>query len=119
MELSNKRVLPKHLEAFCIEAMVKAGMRAQDAQITADVLVTTDTWGTYTHGTKQLRMLLKNFRDGRMDAAATAELVREGPSWAVYDGHHAMSMVSSVTAMKAAQLREGCVSGRCQCHPAS
>ena len=43
------------LHAFCVAAMVKAGLREADARITADVLVTTDTWGTFTHGTKHLR----------------------------------------------------------------
>jgi len=85
-----------------VEAMLKAGMLPRHARITAEVLVTTDTWGVYTHGTKQLRMLLKNFRDGRMDPKAAPELVSEGPGWAIYDGHHAMSMVSSFKAMETA-----------------
>ena len=64
---SLRRVSHESLEALCVEAMRRAGMTDADAHVTADVLVTTDTWGTHTHGTKQLRGLLKNFRDGRMD----------------------------------------------------
>lgn len=82
--------------------MLRAGMRESDASITADVLVTTDTWGVYTHGTKQVRGLMKNYRDKRMDIAATPELVSEGPSWAQYDAHHGMPMVCSVEAMETA-----------------
>jgi ureidoglycolate dehydrogenase (NAD+) len=90
------------LTAFCLRAMERAGMSPSDARLTADVLVTTDTWGVHTHGTKQLRPLLKNFRDGKMDLNATAELVGEGPSWALFDGHRGMPMVASQTAMRAA-----------------
>lgn len=90
------------LERFCMRAMRKAGMSAEDAQITADVLVTTDTWGVHTHGTRQLRPLLKNFRDGKMDLHASAELLSEGPSWAIFDGHRSMPMVTSTVAMRTA-----------------
>lgn len=100
--MNTRRISIKNLESFCVEALVKAGMRKNDARIAADVLVTTDTWGIYTHGTKQLRPLLKNFRDRRMDPKAIPELILEGPSWAIYDGHHAMPMVSSFKAMKTA-----------------
>ncbi|MDD5728135.1 MAG: Ldh family oxidoreductase, partial [Victivallales bacterium] len=72
------------------------------AGITAEVLVTTDTWGIHTHGTKQLYLLLKNFRDRRMNPEAIPELTSEGPGWALYDGHNAMPMVSSFEAMKTA-----------------
>jgi ureidoglycolate dehydrogenase (NAD+) len=90
------------LEAFCVEAMRRAGMTEDDSRVTAEVLVTTDTWGTHTHGTKQLRGLLKNFRDGRMDVNAQAELTAEGPGWARFDGHASMPMPSSVRAMETA-----------------
>ena len=58
--------------------MKLAGMNDEDAGVTADVLVTTDTWGVFTHGSKQLRGLLQNFRDRRMDIRARAEVVGEG-----------------------------------------
>jgi len=96
------RISRESLEAFCVEAMRRAGMTEADARVTAEVLVTTDTWGTHTHGTKQLRGLLKNFRDGRMDVNARAELTAEGPGWARFDAHHSMPMPSSVRAMETA-----------------
>ncbi len=101
-ELSKKRVFPESLKDFCVEAMLKSGIREEDARITAEVLVTTDTCGVYTHGTKQLRFLLKNFRTGRLDTKAVPEVVSEGPSWAIVDGHYAMPLVTSCTAMELA-----------------
>jgi ureidoglycolate dehydrogenase (NAD+) len=101
-ELATKRVLPEDLADYCVEAMLRTGLSREDADTTATVLVTTDTWGTHTHGTKQLRLLLKNFREGRLDATATPETASEGPSWAIVDGHYAMPMVTSCRAMELA-----------------
>jgi ureidoglycolate dehydrogenase (NAD+) len=96
------RVSVADLEAYCVEAMLKAGMREADARMTAHVLVTSDTWGVYTHGTKQLRPLLIHMRDGGLNPQATPEIVDEGPGWAHIDGHYAMPPVSAVMAMHAA-----------------
>ena len=74
MGLCEKPVKPQSLTAFCVKAMKLAGMNEEDAGITADVLVTTDTWGVFTHGSKQLRGLLQNFRDRRMESGP-------GPKW--------------------------------------
>lgn len=101
-ELSAKKVCPEHLDTFCREAMLNAGLRDEDARITAEVLVTTDTWGIHTHGTKQLRTLLKNFRSGRLNSQAIPEITSEGPSWAIVDGHYAMPMRTSHLAMSRA-----------------
>jgi ureidoglycolate dehydrogenase (NAD+) len=102
VETSTPRIAVKVLEEFCVAAMRKSGMQAADARIAADALVTADTWGTHTHGTKQIRLLMKNFRDGRMHVAAHAELTAEGPGWARFDGHHSMPMPTSVLAMQTA-----------------
>jgi ureidoglycolate dehydrogenase (NAD+) len=99
---TDARVSREALETFCVEAMRRSGMTEADARVTAEVLVTTDTWGTHTHGTKQIRKLMKNFRDGRMDVNARVELVGEGPGWARFDGHRSMPMPSSVLAMRTA-----------------
>jgi len=99
---AGKRVSVSDLEAFCLEAMLKSGMTEEDARLTADVLVTTDTWGVYTHGTKQLRPLLWNTRRGRLHPYAKPELTGEGLGWALYDGHYAMPMVTSCRAMRTA-----------------
>ena len=70
--------------------------------MTADVLVTTDTWGVHTHGTKQLRGLVRNFRDGKMTLGASAEIVAQGASWALFDGRRALPMPASQLAMRTA-----------------
>ena len=65
-----KRLLVERLSQFCTEALEKAGLRPEDAAIVADVLVMTDTWGTFSHGTGGLRSYLISLRAGGMIHAA-------------------------------------------------
>jgi len=92
--LLNKRIFPDALTAYLMEAMSRCDIRPEDARITADVLVTTDTWGVYTHGSKQLRPLLR--------LGAVPEVVAEGPAWSMIDGHYALATVTSCQAMEKA-----------------
>ena len=102
LKLVNGRIFVEDLHALCVAAMLRAGMRESDSVTTADVLVTTDTWGVFTHGTKQLRPLLRHMRDGGLDARATPQVVDEGPAWAHIDGCFAMPPVTAVMAMQTA-----------------
>ncbi len=108
--MSTATVFPKDLEAFVIEAMQRYGIREADARLSAEILVTTDTWGVHTHGTRQLRPLMKNFPTGRLDAEAIAEVSREGGAWALLDGHHALPFVSAHHAIELA-IQKAKVSG--------
>ncbi len=98
----DQKISPADLEEFCVEAVLMTGLRERDARLTAKVLVTTDTWGVNTQGVKQLRMLLKNIRDKRLDVNAEPELGRESLSSGLIDCHHAMPIVSSHIAMELA-----------------
>jgi ureidoglycolate dehydrogenase (NAD+) len=97
-----KRVHPLDLEAFCRLVMMKAGLTEDDARISAQVMVTNDTWGIYTHGTRQLRYLLRAVRAGRLDPKAKPGIAEEGPGWTIVDGHHAFPMVTATTGMRTA-----------------
>ena len=61
------RVLVQDLHGFCVEALTKIGVGETDARIAAEVLVTTDTWGTFTHGTKALRAYVRRLRGGELE----------------------------------------------------
>src|SRR5258706_6428370 len=99
------KVLVQDLHAFCVEALTKIGVGETDAHTTADVLVTTDTWGTFTHGTKALRAYIRRLRGGGLRKNGTPRVVDEGPAWAVIDGDPSLGMVSSVLAMKTAMAK--------------
>ena len=96
------RVNPDDLKLFCMRAMEQAGLSRRHAEQTAEVLVTTDTWGTFTHGTRQLVPLLNNVKKGALNAGVEPKIVSEGPGWTLIDGHYAMPMVSSQLAMRSA-----------------
>jgi len=84
------RVPVDRLHSFCVEALVRGGMRDADASLTADVLVTS------------LRDYLRRVKAGGIDPRAVPEVIREGPAWAMIDGHSAMGMVTSSKAMESA-----------------
>ncbi len=93
------------LTAFCLAALRQVGVNDADARLTADALVTTDTLGTFTHGTRQLRGLIKNVRDGRLNPSAAETLVSEGPAWAMLDAHYAMPPAVASRAMQRAMAK--------------
>ena len=93
------------LEAFCVEALTRVGVGEVDARITADVLVTTDTWGTFTHGTKSLRAYIRRLGGGGLRRDGRPTVVAEGPAWAMVDGDSSLGMVSSVFAMNTAMAK--------------
>ena len=100
--LIGKRVSPEDLQRFCTEAMVRCGLAHEAAAVTAEVLTTTDTWGTHSHGTRQLRPLLRAVKAGGIRPGARPTVQREGPGWALVDANCAMPMVVACRAMELA-----------------
>ena len=90
------------LRRFSVEALVKAGMSEEDASTTAEVLITTDTFGVMTHGTKNLYQYILKMQAGGLDAKAVPTVEGEGPSWAIINGNKAVGMVSACKAMNLA-----------------
>lgn len=90
------------LQKFCVNALVKTGVCETDAKTVADVLITTDTFGVMTHGTKNLNGYIQKMNAGGLDAKAKPTVENEGPAWAVIDGNKAIGMVSACKAMNLA-----------------
>jgi LDH2 family malate/lactate/ureidoglycolate dehydrogenase len=101
MSKSN-RVVPENLTKFCVSALTKAGLTPQNAQIVAEVLVMTDTWGTFSHGTAALANYVNTMKAGGIDPSAVPEVIAGGTGWAIVDGHSSMGMLSSSLAMNLA-----------------
>lgn len=90
------------LKNFCEEALVKSGVTQSDAETIADVLITTDTFGVMTHGTKNLNQYIQKMQAGGLDANAEPTIEVEGPAFAIINGNKAIGMVSASKAMKLA-----------------
>jgi ureidoglycolate dehydrogenase (NAD+) len=95
-------VLAGDLEEYCRTALRRCGVSEEHARITADVLVSTDICGVFTHGTKLLRGYVRRLRAGGIRADAVPRIEREGPTWAIIDGESGLGTVTSVFAMKLA-----------------
>jgi len=100
--LIGKKTMPDLLAAWCRKAMVKCGVTETDADIAADVFVTADTRGIFSHGTRQILNLMKNVRDGRINIKAMPVLATDNISAAVIDGNNAMPTTTAVEGMKLA-----------------
>ncbi|HEV2638659.1 MAG TPA: Ldh family oxidoreductase [Actinocrinis sp.] len=78
------------LTDFAILALVRAGARAADAEVTAEVLVAADLAGVDSHGVARLRRYVEGLRKGTIDAAATPEVVGGRGGVSVVDGHNGL-----------------------------
>lgn len=95
--------VPIHaLLSFCIAALKQTGLSDHDAETTANALVTTDTMGVFTHGTKLLGGYLNRLKGGGYRANGIPKIEREGPGWAMIDGDSALGQIGSVFAMQTA-----------------
>jgi ureidoglycolate dehydrogenase (NAD+) len=90
------------LQTFCVTALQQVGLNATDADATARALVTTDSMGVFTHGTKLLIGYLNRLKGGGYRSAGRPKIEREGPGWAVIDGDSALGQIGSLYAMDVA-----------------
>jgi ureidoglycolate dehydrogenase (NAD+) len=108
----SKRILPDKLNSYCVQALTKVGLTPKDAQTISDVLVVTDTWGTFSHGTGALLNYIYAIKAGGIDGSACPQVIQEGAAWGLIDGHSCMGMLSSSLAMELAikRARESTIS---------
>jgi LDH2 family malate/lactate/ureidoglycolate dehydrogenase len=99
------KISAEKLRRFAIETLRGAGLNERDAATTADVLVTTDSWGVFTHGTKNLRGYIRRLQGGGLRVAAEPKVIREGLAWAMVDADSAIGMVGSNFAMRTAMAK--------------
>ena len=92
----------EELTAFAVAVLEEVGLARGAAAEAADTLVTTDTWGVFTHGTKNLRGYVRRLRAGGLDPRATPVVTHQGPAWAMIDGRSGLAMNTSVFAMRTA-----------------
>lgn len=88
------------LQSFCERVLGSLGVTPEDARTTADVLVTTDTWGIFTHGTKLLAGYARRIRGGGLRVDCSPRIAAEGPAWAIVDGQSTLGQVTSSFAMQ-------------------
>jgi len=87
---------------FVEAAFVSLGVPTEDARICADVLLAADLRGIESHGIGRLKVYTDRIREGLLSPVTHFDIVREGPTTAVIDGHHGMGPVIARRAMRMA-----------------
>jgi L-2-hydroxycarboxylate dehydrogenase (NAD+) len=91
------------IEKFMVDILGKAGILSDDAKIICDVLVKADKLGFDSHGVNRLKTIyLDRIAEGTLNPETNFDVVKEGPTTAVIDGHNGMGHVIAYKAMKLA-----------------
>jgi len=91
------------IEKFMTGILVKAGIPNEDAKIVVDVLLQADKLGFDSHGVNRLKPIyLDRIAEGILNPETTFEVIKEGPTTAVIDGHNGMGHVIAYKSMKLA-----------------
>jgi LDH2 family malate/lactate/ureidoglycolate dehydrogenase len=85
------------------DVFVKVGVPAEDAAVCADVLIESDKRGIDSHGIGRFKPIyIDRINEGIQQPVTNYEIVREGPTTAVIDGHHGMGQVIGKRSMQLA-----------------
>lgn len=90
------------LRNFIRDSFVKLGVPIKDADICADVIITSDLRGIESHGIGRLRYYYDRMVSNQHQSITQIEVVRESPATAVIDGHHGLGMIIGRQAMQMA-----------------
>ncbi len=86
-----------------VKVMGRAGIAENDAKIVSDVLLQADKFGFDSHGVNRFKPIyLDRIKDGTLYTVTNPEIVKEGPTTAVIDGHNGMGHVIAHMAMRLA-----------------
>ncbi|HEX2229816.1 MAG TPA: Ldh family oxidoreductase [Candidatus Binatia bacterium] len=87
---------------FSQRLLAASGIPAEHARLVAKLLVQADLRGYPGHGVTRIRPYLAWIEDGTIQLAQQAEIIREGKTTAVIDGHHYLGQVIVHDAMQLA-----------------
>ena len=102
MSEQSVKIPVKTLFDFMLDALTAMGTSPEDAQIIADVIITSDLWGIRSHGIAHLKMYHERIKKGLQLATTKWGVVKDEDSTAVIDGGNGMGMVVGYHAMKLA-----------------
>ena len=93
---------------FMVDVFQGVGVPEEDAKICADVLITSDKRGIDSHGIGRLKpVYYDRIKQGIQHPVTNVEIVRQGFTTAVIDGHDGMGMVIAKRAMNMAIEKAG------------
>ncbi|MEN3189724.1 MAG: Ldh family oxidoreductase [Atribacterota bacterium] len=110
------------LENFMVDVFKGVGVPEGDAKICADVLITADKRGIDSHGIGRLKPIYYDrIKAGIQSPKTNIEIIKDGPTTAVVDGHNGMGQVIAKKSMalaieKAKKMGLGMVAVRNSTH---
>lgn len=110
------------MERFMVDVFRGVGVPEEDAKVCAEVLITSDKRGIDSHGVNRLKPIYYDrIKAGIQFPVTRFEIVKDGPTTAVIDGHHGMGHVIARKSMamaieKAKKLGMGMVAVRNSTH---
>ncbi|MFX1339635.1 MAG: Ldh family oxidoreductase [Promethearchaeota archaeon] len=92
----------KTLENFMRDVFIGLGVPKEDANIIAEVLITSDIRGIDSHGIQRCKMYYDRIRAGIYEVITKIDVIKDGPTTALWDGNCGMGHVIAYKAMKTA-----------------
>jgi LDH2 family malate/lactate/ureidoglycolate dehydrogenase len=90
------------LENFMKDVFMGLGVPENDAEIIAEVLITSDLRGIDTHGIQRCKMYYDRIKEGIYEVKTRIDVINDGPTTALWDGNCGMGHVIAYKAMKTA-----------------
>lgn len=88
---------------YMIDVFTSIGVPKEDATICADVLITADKFGIDSHGVNRMKPIYYDrIKIGIQKPVTHFEIIKEGPTTAVIDGHDGMGQVIAYRSMQMA-----------------
>ncbi len=106
MSSKNGKIDPKKLIEFSIKALQKVGVSAEDAKVTARILVATDLMGIDSHGVAHLyNFYVTGIKKGNIKPNPNMKITSNAPTTAILDADRALGFVAGHRAMNEAMDR--------------
>jgi len=90
------------LESFMRDVFIGLGVPKDDAHIIAEVLIASDIRGIDTHGIQRCKMYFDRIKAGMYEVKTKIDVIKDGPTTALWDGNCGMGHVIAYKAMKTA-----------------
>jgi len=88
------------LENFVVRVLTQSGLSVEDAEITADVLISADRRNIESHGVARLKRYVDGIRSGTIKPESRLTILRETPVSLVIDGNGGMGQPIAYKAMQ-------------------
>jgi len=91
---SERRIPLDSLDGFLRRLLEGSGMSPDDAELVAQIALTADLRGAYSHGTALIPMYLSNLASGEWNPRARPKVSRDAGAALVVDGDNALGHVA-------------------------